>query len=146
MRKYFNDLIIFADTKGYYMSISKEGGEFISVYVHNDETEKSVKIDKWDCCTFGAEYLDVEEYKRETWKDNPEETLVKIKEYLTTVDEKECQVEWCPHCECEVIVRGEAKVPTKCTNCNKYIMICSLCENKDSCELCSKICKKLNGE
>lgn len=43
--------------------------------------------------------------------------------------------EWCPHCECEVIIKADCSIRQICPTCGKPIIACSMCE-KRNCSKC----------
>lgn len=43
--------------------------------------------------------------------------------------------EWCPHCECEVIIKADFSIRQICPTCGKPIIACSMCE-KRNCSKC----------
>lgn len=43
--------------------------------------------------------------------------------------------EWCPHCECEVIIKADCSIRQICPTCGKPIIACSMCE-KRNCTKC----------
>lgn len=44
--------------------------------------------------------------------------------------------EWCPYCECEVIIKADCTITQVCPTCGKPIIACSMCETRD-CKNCS---------
>lgn len=148
--EFFEELVKFSDENGYYMSIGKNGGKYLSVYISNENNKKIAQTNKYGTYYLGSEYLEHDDYIK-LYDDgvtaSKEDILSKIKDWLTTELKVKCG-EYCQHCGCESehYKNCEPKVPVKCSNCGKYIMLCSMCEAQDNCELCTKICKKLNGE
>lgn len=51
-----------------------------------------------------------------------------------TMDSDNGCVEWCPHCDCEVLLSNEFKLQI-CPNCGKEILPCAQCETID-CKNC----------
>lgn len=146
--KFFEELIKFSDENGYYISISKDGGEYLSVYISNGINKKIAKADKYGTYYLGSDFMEFDDYiKLYDYDTSKEDILSKMKDWLTTELKVKCG-EHCQQCGCEseYYENCEPKVPVKCSKCGKYIMLCSLCEAQDNCELCTKICKKLNGE
>ena len=43
--------------------------------------------------------------------------------------------EWCPNCECEVIIKADCSIRQICPTCGKPIIACSMCE-KRNCSKC----------
>jgi hypothetical protein len=43
--------------------------------------------------------------------------------------------EWCPNCECEVIIKADCSIRQICPTCGKPIIACSACE-KRNCSKC----------
>lgn len=43
--------------------------------------------------------------------------------------------EWCPYCECEVIIKADCSIRQICPTCGKPIIACSMCE-KRNCSKC----------
>ena len=72
--------------------------------------------------------FDVVEYKR--YKMN--EQFMWEKELPMT--DKEVY-EWCPNCECEVIIKADCSIRQICPTCGKPIIACSMCE-KRNCSKC----------
>jgi hypothetical protein len=72
--------------------------------------------------------FDVVEYKR--YKMN--EQFMWEKELPMT--DKEVY-EWCPNCECEVIIKADCTIMQVCPTCGKPIIACSMCETMD-CNNC----------
>lgn len=147
-KEFFEELIKFSDENGYYMSIGKDGGEYLSLYIYNEINKKTAKADKYGTYYLGSDFVEFDDYiKLYDYDTSKEDILSKMKDWLTTELKVKCG-EYCQHCGCESehYENCEPKVPVKCSKCGKYIMLCSLCEAQDNCELCTKICKKLNGE
>lgn len=147
-KKFFEELVKFSDENGYYMSISKDSGEYLSVYIFNAINKKIAKADKYGTYQLGSDFVEFDDYiKLYDYDMSKEDILSKMKDWLTTELKVKCG-EYCQHCGCESehYENCEPKVPVKCSECGKYIMLCSLCEARDTCGLCTKICKKLNGE
>lgn len=146
--KFFEELIKISDENGYYINITKDGGKYSSVYIYNEINKRLVKAYEYGTHYLGSDFVEFDDYIR-LYKDtmSKEDILSKMKDWLTTELKVKCG-EYCQHCGCESehYENCEPKVPVKCSKCGKYIMLCSLCETRDNCELCTKICKKLNGE
>lgn len=43
--------------------------------------------------------------------------------------------EWCPNCECEVIIKGDCSIRQICPTCGKPIIACAVCKTMD-CNNC----------
>lgn len=43
--------------------------------------------------------------------------------------------EWCPNCECEVIIKGDCTIQQNCPTCGKPIIACAVCKTMD-CNNC----------
>lgn len=50
------------------------------------------------------------------------------------IEDNECD-EWCPNCECEVIIKADCTIMQICPTCGKPIIACSMCETMD-CNNC----------
>lgn len=44
--------------------------------------------------------------------------------------------EWCPNCECEVIIKADCSIRQICPTCGKPIIACSMCETMN-CNKCA---------
>ena len=73
--------------------------------------------------------FDVVEYKRYKMNDN----FMWEKELPMNDNET---YEWCPYCECEVIIKGDCTIKQTCSTCGKPIIACSACTTMD-CNNCS---------
>lgn len=52
--------------------------------------------------------------------------------------------EWCPNCECEVILKADCTIMQVCPTCGKPIIACSMCEtmNCNNCPLNKRVKSK----
>lgn len=73
--------------------------------------------------------FDVVEYKRYKMNDN-----FMWQEELPMNDNE--TYEWCPYCECEVIIKGDCTIKQTCPTCGKPIIACSVCDTKN-CTNCA---------
>lgn len=77
----------------------------------NLETFKVVPYEKYRQC-------EVFMFNKEPLTENEDETF-----------------EWCPYCECEVIIKADCNIIQTCPTCGKPIIACSMCE-KRNCSKC----------
>lgn len=132
------------------------------VYITNDLSMKNVNNDVFiDHCEMEGGIYSLEGFQN-AWNNDqlgnyiPDVTLMRIinidlpdaderklgynyKMCSNTMDSDKGCVEWCPNCECEVLLTNEFKVQI-CPNCKKEIFPCNQCETIDcgNCPLGSK--------